>query len=303
MELVKEFLDISRTRVDFGDACFMIHHFHWHFFDFSDEPIVSHSHQFYELHLVVSGEGTIDFGEKSVVLRPGEIVIIAPGKEHLPIQITGENAENLTLAFSVQKVLGDEGPFEYFSETLHDLTEEPVVWTPPPELISDLRLISKMSQTGSLRDYCYVKTVCCRAIFLLFDHVNRFRAEKKFYEEKNSNIVKKNKSLDKESMNIVLENLLNEPDIPLAQVARRLGFSERQTQRMILQLYGKSFRSVRQDLLFSSACRLFRDDPMLSIQDVCRKAGFSEYASMKKVFLKKCGKTPEEYRDYAENLS
>ena len=275
---VKEYLDISRTNMDFGDALFTIHHFHWHNASHSDKAVVSHSHQYYELHLVVRGEGVIDFGGESVVLSPGEALVIGPGREHLPIRITGDGAENLTLAFSVRQIPGEAGAFAYFTGTLLALTEELTVFTPPAALTADLRLISRMSETGSLRDYCYVKTVCCRAVFLLFDHINRFRTEKQSRSDRPVRQAAAAESTDLESIGILLENLLNEPGIPLSQIARRLGFSERQTQRLIRNQYGKSFRAVRQDMQFSTACRIMRESPSLSPKEVAARAGFTSPA-------------------------
>ena len=292
---MKEYLDISRTTMDFGDALFTIHHFHWHNANHSDKAAVSHSHQYHELHLVVRGEGVIGFGEKSVVLSPGEAVVIRPGREHLPIRISGDGAENLTLAFSVRQVPGEDGAFAYFSGTLAALTEEPAVFTPPSALTADLRLISRMSETGSLRDYCFVKTVCCRAVFLLFDSINRFRTEKQFRADMPVRRAGKAESPDRESMSILLENLLNEPGIPLAQIARRLGFSERQTQRLIRRRYGKSFRAVRQDMQFTTACRIMREAPSLTLKEIAARAGFSSAAAMNRLFLRRCGCLPEEY--------
>ncbi len=292
---MKEYLDISRTNMDFGDALFTIHHFRWHNASQSDKAVVSHSHQYYELHLVVRGGGMIDFGGKSVVLSPGEAVIIGPGREHLPIQITGDGAENLTLAFSVRQIPGEAGAFAYFTGTLLALTEELTVFTPPAALTADLRLISRMSETGSLRDYCYVKTVCCRAVFLLFDHINRFRTEKQSRSDRPVRQAAAAESTDLESIGILLENLLNEPGIPLSQIARRLGFSERQTQRLIRRQYGKSFRDVRQDMQFSTACRIMRESPSLSPKEVSVRAGFSSPESMNRLFLRRCGCLPEEY--------
>ena len=287
---VKEYLDISRTNMDFGDALFTIHHFHWHNASHSDKAVVSHSHQYYELHLVVRGEGVIDFGGESVVLSPGEAVVVGPGREHLPIRITGDGAENLTLAFSVRQIPGEAGAFAYFTGTLLALTEELTVFTPPAALTADLRLISRMSETGSLRDYCYVKTVCCRAVFLLFDHINQFRGDRQSRADRQFRGDRQSRSdipvrqagaaepPDRESLSILLENLLNEPGIPLSQIARRLGFSERQTQRLIRNQYGKSFRAVRQDMQFSTACRILRESPSLPLKEVAARAGFTSPA-------------------------
>ncbi len=292
---MKEYLDISRTNMDFGDALFTIHHFHWHKTNTAERTLVSHSHQYYELHLVVRGEGLIDFGGKSVVLSAGEAVVIEPGCEHLPIQISGDGAENLTLAFSVHQIPGEGGAYAYFTGTLLALTEQNAVFTPPPALISDLRLISRMSETGSLRDYCYVKTVCCRAVFLLFDCINQFRTDKQFRADMPVRRAGAAESPDGESIGILLENLLNEPSIPLGQIARRLGFSERQTQRLIRRQYGKSFRAVRQDMQFSTACRIMRESPSLTPKEVSVRAGFSSPASMNRLFLRRGGCLPEEY--------
>ena len=108
--------------------------------------------------------------------------------------------------------------------------------------------------------------------------------------------MKKAGTLDGDSLNILLENLLNEPDIPLSQIARRLGFSERQTQRLIRSQYKKSFRAVRQDMLFVSACRMLQESPHLSPKDIAVRAGFNSLSSMDKLFMQKLGQTPEEYR-------
>ena len=137
-------------------------------------------------------------------------------------------------------------------------------------------------------------------VFSLFDCLNHFHESGRITTSVSANPTAPKESLDKEQMALLLGILLNETSLSLDDIVHRIGYSKRQTQRMIREVYGKSFRDLRQDMLFTSACRLMKENLSLSIRDICRKAGFSKYSVMRNVFLRKCGKTPEEFRDHPE---
>ncbi len=88
---------------------------------------------------------------------------------------------------------------------------------------------------------------------------------------------------------------LNDPDINIDRMARRLHISQRTLQRR-LRLAGTSFQELIEQARREQALRLLHDQ-RLTLSEVAFKTGYSEMSTFYRAFRRWTGKTPGEYRD------
>lgn len=83
--------------------------------------------------------------------------------------------------------------------------------------------------------------------------------------------------------------------IRLDALAKRLGFSIRQTQRFIRKFYGKSFSEKKQEARMLAAVTMLTHTPM-KITEISEQLGYSSIEHFSNAFSRYYGKSPREYR-------
>lgn len=81
----------------------------------------------------------------------------------------------------------------------------------------------------------------------------------------------------------------------LKELSKRLGLSERQTQRVIEKYYGSSFSEKKNEARMSAAAILLKDR-VLSLADVSERLGYSSQEYFTSAFKKYYGISPGRYR-------
>ena len=81
----------------------------------------------------------------------------------------------------------------------------------------------------------------------------------------------------------------------LGDLARLLNLSERQTQRFLLNHYGKSFTQKRTDAQMAAAAELLRNSA-LSVTQIAEQTGFQSASLFTKTFQKQEKISPSIYR-------
>lgn len=83
--------------------------------------------------------------------------------------------------------------------------------------------------------------------------------------------------------------------LSLEELSLQLGFSARQTQRFLLEHFGKTFREKKEESRMAAALLLLTSSPE-SITAISEKLGFASVEYFSSSFKKYYGKTPRDYR-------
>jgi AraC-like DNA-binding protein len=95
---------------------------------------------------------------------------------------------------------------------------------------------------------------------------------------------------------------LSQRDSTLSALSRALGVERHTIERLISKSTGKTFRELRQQIVFEHAPELLRSGPNQSIKEVAFTVGFSSPGSFTQFCKRTSGKTPLRLRDPAPRI-
>ena len=105
----------------------------------------------------------------------------------------------------------------------------------------------------------------------------------------------KNNLTDSKSVIIEEYFLYEYQNLSLADLADRLKLSTRQTQRLLMEYYGKTFQQKKAEAKMSAAVVLLSDKTR-SITSIAEDLGYSSAEHFSSAFRKYCQQSPREYR-------
>jgi len=184
----------------------------------------------------------------------------------------------------LEMVDGETGYYSYFHESLQSIAGVPLDLS--PLLMEKFLIFNDYYKRPTFRDRCLQKTAAYELVTGLFDHINGFQT-----------VIQQHTALNKEdNKTLLLEVLINDPNLPLYMIAQKLGYSVRHTARLIHQIYGRNLSEIRQLKMVSSAKKLLVQSPRISLENVAKQSGFSDRETMQRIFLRWEKVTPTEYR-------
>jgi two-component system response regulator YesN len=94
-------------------------------------------------------------------------------------------------------------------------------------------------------------------------------------------------------------------DLTLGDIAKDVGCSTRQLQRLFMELSGESFRNYLLRIRMERAQRLLARKKLgLTVRAAARAVGYREASGLRQALLRYCGKNPSEFQppppDYDE---
>jgi AraC-like DNA-binding protein len=102
-----------------------------------------------------------------------------------------------------------------------------------------------------------------------------------------------------------LEQLMNgqksylNPNLSLAQLARRAGCTQAQVSQVLNDKLGKSFNTYVNEFRIAEAKRLLTNEPQLNVDIVAERCGFNSSSTFFSTFKKIAGQTPASFRTQA----
>ncbi|MCG8332447.1 MAG: response regulator [Chitinophagales bacterium] len=102
-----------------------------------------------------------------------------------------------------------------------------------------------------------------------------------------------NQTLIKTAETVVLENLEN-PNFKIADLAKKLNYSQRQTERIIKKMTGLPPSGFVREIRLQKARQLIENRQFSTIAEVRYKVGFENGSYFSKVFLERFGKKPSD---------
>lgn len=206
-----------------------------------------HSHNYPEIHVVLSGSECILAGGKEYDLKAGDMLMIPPKMFHW---IMSASEDVGRIAFQI----------EHFSE-------KTALKRFPPQALSELPAEIGLARKNN--DYrvvsAYLSLICA-----------------KFMDSE-----KETTTPISDYAFLIYEffsNRYNE-EVGLCDLARELHLSEKQTQRLVKKHMGKTFGNIITERRMAMAKELFENSDF-SKREVCEKVGYQSYGGFRKAYKK-----------------
>lgn len=194
-----------------------------------DIPRHAHSKNSYELHFITDGYGTLITDTKSYNLKAGDFFITGPGIYHEQRADADNPVQDVFImlqAFNTDKANVVSSTFL----STHFFFADGFDMNTAKEILKEFR--------EKKTDY---KSVAAGLSMKLLTDIARLLLPSAFSE----NVL--SESLNDRRFVIIEQSFLYSPDITLAELSKRIGVCERQTQRLLKKYYGKTFRQKKKE--------------------------------------------------------
>ncbi len=242
-----------------------------------------HFHNSIELIYVLKGSMTTNVEYMTHQLNDHDLVLINSGSPHEFISTTS-NCLFLCVQVSMEPSWTNGQSVRFDSNT-------PADFFPPDEFRQFKRLLVNMADKYFRKDQFY-ELYCTAAtqqiLYMLLTKVP-FHSLSDSYAS------------SQEAMSGRLIRMVNYVDknyaskLSLAEFARAEGKSLSYISHFIKKSINQTFQNYVNTVRFYAACRLIATDS-ISLLDVCYEVGFSDYRYFSRVFKKRTGLTPAQYR-------
>lgn len=187
-----------------------------------------HRHNYYELHTFDNNDYEYKFADKKVSFKKGEFVLIPPYVPHNTMGAFKETTLPKAVAFTVSKT---ESKLHFFEKVIKELDSKSLTpFVMPDVSIYDMAVLSNTKLYSSFHGICKLKETASKVICNLFETVV-------------DDIVFVNDC--RESILVIIDNLINIPKFTLSDIAKVTSYSERQVSRIIKQHYGLTLSELR----------------------------------------------------------
>lgn len=244
----------------------------------------SHKHPYYELHLILEGTLTMEAAGQRYTLKTGEFCLFSPGVVHAPKSDVTQ-AHRYCIGFDLTE---QTEPADF----LRQKTRQAGVHTGDArQMRQTLELLEREAASGGPFSTEMTGQLLARLALQMLRQMAL------------SDPSLGPKPADLNSLRTVhIDNFLNNSfHLQGAQqrLARELGISRRQLDRVFHALYGKGFREKLLEVRAAAACDLLRGD--LSVEQIAQHMGYSTGANFTAFFKSVMGMTPTQYRQNFHN--
>ena len=198
-----------------------------------DARPVMHSHFYYELHYAARGQYLYRFSDRDILLRQGEMLLIPPNVIHGAINKESDSFTPHVLSLSLTAT---ENPGKFHSAFLSMLSA--VALKPikaPASLPTQVDILQQRALFDSVLGICRLKAAASAFVSDLFHLLSPYAADTDASSEPPCGA----------EVAVLLENMVNRPDITLEKIAAAINYSTRHTARLIKKTYGVSLSEIR----------------------------------------------------------
>lgn len=247
-------------------------------------PSHSHGSGCYEIHYIPSGYGKLTADGHLFSIEPGTLFVTGPHVEHAQVP----RPEEPMLEYCVYLKIKENAKGKGSAPVMDSFTATPFWFGTDTQGIHGL-----MHQVTCELERCqigYLDQVRLLLSQLLICIVRNYQ------NLRSGHAAPAQSSLSDLTSVIIEEYFLYEyRSLSLEELAKRLGRSPRQTQRLLLEYYGKSYQQKKAEAKMSAAAILLADKSK-NIMSISEELGYSSPEHFSAAFRGYYGTSPREYR-------
>lgn len=258
-----------------------------------------HCHPAFEVHFLTAGNVYLKLEHGEIPVQDGDVILIPPNVFHGFIGDSPCQKGYFQFTYSLREPYDDLFPEMEIAEILKVLTglsEVTVLRSADVlHLITSIQIELLDKRMGS---YTKTQSLLAQLLIDLFRMVQNLPAssnEKPKLEHRFPL-----KTIDDSRIRLIdmfiHQILLFEKPLRIELLAQQLSLSVKQTQRIIQQLYGKSFKQIVVESQIEIAKDLLRTSNM-TIAQIAERSGFKEKERFIRRFVELMGQTPTQYRN------
>jgi len=258
----------------------------------------SHEHMGYEMHIICKGEGSMQAGDKLITFSEGSLIIVPPSTTHYYVSFCGDEFKDMTVMFMHKRNPSSRKN----NKNMYNLIKELMPKTGKQIVLNNTLysdFANKIYQTSKL-DTPFAQLMMknyMEGIYInLLDTINNAREIEPFalfHDTKEFNT-------DIYTVRIIeryFRNCSHENETPTIDgLANCIYTSVRSTQRILKEIYGKSFSDLLTEYRLEKALELMKKSE-LSITDIAMQSGYNQYKTFYMAFTKHYGISPTRYRE------
>lgn len=243
----------------------------------NDKP---HNHASFELTAVISGKLALNVDDKVLNIEAGEFIILPPRIYHHNI-LDGSAFERLGFRFSIAKS-------DYSSESsrIIEQLKNPVIYK-SEEVISYTQAIQHELK-NKLRYSDEMIEAMLKCLFISLFRMTAVGSDNK--SSAPNSLPSRTKIID------AFFSFRYAEQVTVGDLAKELGLSAPQTNRMLQRYYGQGFREKLRKTRISEACKLILSSGY-KFSVIAYKVGYLSESGFFVAFRKETGMTPEEYKE------
>lgn len=258
---------------------------------------VTHSHSGYEVQFVSEGTSTISTNLSTSYLSSSQACIISPGTIHTCIYNDQKTIKS-SFCFSFERI-NQRSNIDVYKILSKAFSEVPNI-----EIIDDAERF--LSEINKIIAICKENSFfCSEKLRLCFSYIILELADtllKKHSDYINNGIPNYNSNTEiaeKNFRRILIEDYINQnysTDISLETLSGVLHLSRKQVERIFLQEMNTNFKNYITKIRIEAAIHYLKntDIPVSKISSII---GYNSYNGFYRVFMKKYGISPNEYRE------
>ena len=244
-----------------------------------------HKHAFYELHILLESGCTIRADGVHYELDKDQFCLIAPGVIHTPKQ-NEDRFRRICISFEIMPKSKEVGRW------LQERTRVAPVWIgDAKELLETVARLQVEADNGKLFSNAYTQAL----LQLLMLQLVRVMEPQRVAEQSVKSDLDKTRS-------VLIDMFFNDNYyLPAGEekLAKELGVSRRQLDRILKKLYGKGYQEKVLEIRLEVACDLLQHSEK-SIREISEGVGYSTPSNFTAFFKNAMGITPTQYRRQQE---
>ncbi|MBO5938025.1 MAG: helix-turn-helix domain-containing protein [Clostridia bacterium] len=248
-------------------------------------PVV-HSHAYYELLLSMDGTMVVELDEGERILLPRDSLCLLPPNHYHRTKDVENSSQLLGIRFSFQQGERKTQPLLYERLLRHTSV---MVFAPQPRLCGLMRKIAEeifSEELGAM--------ACVEALLTQF-YVYLLRLWLGELEQKSWALSQMD---EKNSRKLLIEDYFHRyyaDPISEEHLATQLNLSKRQVNRVLQEIYGKSFRSLLIEVRLRHAAQLLCESDR-SVEEIAWAIGYTSLSGFYSAFSRQFGVSAGKYR-------
>lgn len=213
--------------LEYGDA--RINFFDIHLKGTATKAPYLHSHCYYEFHFFTGEAFDCHLQDRSITLKQNEFILIPPNLLHRTEKTPGIQGQHFVISMTISQRKGLVKFYDTFVTALQGHVLMPLPFTDQLKEQA-LSVFAQKQLYRTVLGICKLKAAAAELVSWLFSQL----------------LADNNASPGNEDNNVVLiDNLINRPEITLDEIASATNYSKRHVSRLIKQRYGSSISELR----------------------------------------------------------